>query len=829
MKGVGVALVSFRSSLKYPMFPFVFVVFAALISGLSGSISDSPLVTRETDRAYTSTAFRLSNQAQIRIDGVLDESVWKNHPDVVRQRFRQISPDYGVPSRNDTEYAIYFDDAAMYVALRMYDDQPNLIPRELTPRDGLNANADLMAIAIDPYKKAQTGYGFYVSSAGVQSDVLFNGSGRDDPGWNAVWESAVSVDEFGWVVEMRIPFAAIRFPAVPVQEWGFVLYRINKRYNEQSFNIPFDVKISGFMNQFGTLTGIRDVKPPLRLELFPYASTVKSSYGSSSSSLGYNFGTDLRYGINEAFTLDLTLVPDFSQVQTDNVILNLSPFDVRYQENRPFFTEGTELFNHGNLFYSRRIGESIRSADDVAKPGENVSRSAENPALLNAFKITGRASNGVGVGFLNAVTRPTHAKFTDALGNSSERRVDPWMNFNILSIDRNFAGRNRIGVLNTNVWRGDGLRKANVTNVAAELFDKTNTYAIQLNGFMSNVTDNGPRSGNGFRGELEVGKISGTLTSQYQLDVATEDYDINDFGFQNSPNYVEQKVDLRYNRPEGVGVFQSTSAWIEIELEQRLNPLTYEELGVEFGGSVQTKNNHNMFGWVWGRPGGQNDFFEARRPNYILFRPTMWMTGMGYNTDDRKAIGFNLTHRYGRVSEWNQHIMESSLTTRVRLSDQVNISHQIERGLTLNARGGFSGNVVGGEVLIGSRDVRRLNNSLTMNYTISVKQSANLRVYHNWSRVSYNGFYALGTNRLLTSTATVPVNNPQTNFNFLSVDFNYQFQFAPGSYLNLNAKTNLNARSQDVSLAFAENFQEVLDQPRFTSISAKVIWFFNRW
>jgi hypothetical protein len=808
------------------MFP---LLFAALLSGYSGSITDSPLTTRATDRAYTSTAFRLSNEAVIRIDGVLDESVWKNHPDVVRQRFRQIKPDYGLPSRNDTEYAIYYDDSAVYLAIRMYDDEPHLIPRELTPRDGFNAMADVLGIAFDPYQKAQTGYGFFVSSAGVQSDQLFLGGGGEDPGWNAVWESAVSIDEFGWIVELRIPFAAIRFPAVPIQEWGFLIYRVNKRHNEESFSVPLDLKVSGLMNQFGTLTGIRDVKPPLRLELYPYASTVRSSYGSSSSSLGYNFGTDLRYGINEAFTLDLTLVPDFSQVQTDNVILNLSPFDVRYQENRPFFSEGTELFDHGNLFYSRRIGESVRSAEDVAKPGETVSRSAENPALLNAFKITGRASNGVGVGFLNAVTRPTHAKFTDDTGNSNERRVDPWMNFNILSIDRTFAGRNRIGMLNTNVWRGDGLRKANVTNVAAELFDKTNTYALQLNGFMSNVTDNGPRSGNGFRGELEFGKISGTFTSEYQLDVATEDYDINDFGFQNSPNYVEQKVDFRYNRPEGFGAFQSTSAWVEMELEQRLNPFTYEELSLEFGGSAQTKNNHNMFGWVWGRPSGQNDFFEARRADYILFRPTMWMTGMGYNTDNRKAIRFNVNHRYGRVSEWNQDILETSLTTRVRLSDQVNISHQIERSLTLNARGGFSGNVVGSEVLIGSRDVRRLINSVTMNYTISVKQSANLRMYHNWSRVSYNGFYALGTNRLLTPTATVPLNSPQTNFNFLSVDFNYQFQFAPGSYLNLNAKTNLNARSQDVSLAFAENFQEVLDQPRFTSLSAKVIWFFNRW
>ncbi len=805
------------------------IVFVALVTGLSGSIADTPVPTRGTDRSYTSQAFRLSDDATIKIDGVLDESVWKSHPDVVRQRFRQVKPNYGEPSRYDTEYAIYYDDSAVYFAIRMYDDEPRLIPRELTPRDGMNAVADVVAIAVDPYKKAQTGYGFFVSSSGVQTDILFSGNGNEDPGWNAVWESAVSIDEFGWIVEMKIPFAAIRFPAVAVQEWGFLLYRVNKRHNEESFSVPFDEKVSGLLNQFGTLTGIRNVKPPLRLELYPYASAVRSSYGSTSSSLGYNFGTDLRYGINEAFTLDLTLVPDFSQVQSDDVILNLSPFDVRYQENRPFFTEGTELFDRGNLFYSRRIGESVRSASAVVRPGETIRERNENPALLNAFKITGRASNGVGVGFLNAVTRPTHASFTDSLGNTEDRRVDPWMNFNILSVDRIFAGRNRIGILNTNVWRGDGLRKANVTNASMELFDKSNTYALQLNGFMSSVTDNGAYGGNGFRGELEVGKISGTFTSEYELDVTSQDYNINDFGFQNAPNYIRQEFNVRYKRPEGIGMYQSTEAWIEMDLDHRLNEFTFNQYGVELGGWGRSKNNYNMFGWIWTRPWGQNDFYDARQSGYILHRPGMWMTGTGLTTDDRKMVRLNINHRYGFIPEWKQHILETSLSTRLRLSDRLNISHQIDRNISLNARGGFGGNLVNGDVLIGQRDIRRLNNSMTMNYTISVKQSANLRVYHNWSRVSYHRFYSLGTDRSLTPTTTLPTNSPQTNFNFLSVDFNYQFQFAPGSYLNLNAKTNLTANSQDVSLAYAENFKNVLDQPRFTSVSAKVIWFFNRW
>lgn len=782
----------------------------------------------DVDSITTTTAYRLDSEQSIRIDGILDEDAWVQHPQKAKHRFLQTRPDVGKPTRFETEYAIYYDDANLYIALRMFDDEPHLIPRELSARDGFNVQSDMLAIGIDPYRRAQTGYGFFVSSSGVQSDALFLAGGGEDDAWNAVWESAVSIDEHGWVAELRIPFAAIRFPAIPVQEWGFMIYRVDRRINEESFFTPFDPTRSGLMTQFGVLKGIRDIKPPLRLELYPYASLVRSSYGSSNSSSGYNFGSDLRYGINEAFTLDLTLVPDFSQVRSDDQILNLSPFDIRYQENRPFFTEGTDLFDQNDLFYSRRIGQSYRGSGGLARDGETVQRSAEDPHLLNAFKITGRASNGVGVGFLNAVTLPTDAEYVDSLGNTRTGRVDPWMNFNIVSVDRTFGNRNRIGFMNTNVWRGDGLRKANVSLLSGMYYDASNTYRIFADGMVSTISDDGPTE-MGYRGQFGLGKVSGRLTGGYEAVVVTETYAVNDFGFQNAPNFIEQEFELLYNRPDGKGPFQAIEAWLKTELEHRYRPILFNQFESEIGTWGRLKNNHSLFIWLFLRPFGQNDFFDSRQDGYILFRPNIYMLGGGYNSDNRKRIRFSLNQRLGTVPDWDQKIVESSLSTTFRVSDRISLSHQINRNLSLNQRGGFGNNLVNGEVLIGRRDLHQYTNTFTFLFNLSVKQSADLRVHHNWSRVDYLDYATLGFDRKLTPTATLPTNDPTTNFNFLSIDLNYQFQFAPGSFLNLNAKTNLTTRNEQVGYSFSENIQDVFDEPRFTSVSAKVIWFFNRW
>ncbi|MGZ3752567.1 MAG: DUF5916 domain-containing protein, partial [Mucilaginibacter sp.] len=326
-----------------------------------------------------------------KIDGILDDDIWKNVP--VATDFVELLPVAGLHEKNEdrTEIKIIYDNTAIYIAARMYEKDPGKIARELTTRDSV-ANDDFLGILIDTYHDGLNGSGFFVTAAGAQYDAKYspgpNGV-NEDATWNAVWESKVNVDNQGWTAEFKIPYSALRFARKDVQTWGLNIIRKRRTENKQLYWNELDPKKNGLMNQAGDLNGIENISPPMRLAFYPYFSTYVNHYpynttGLRNTTTSFNGGMDVKYGINESFTLDMTLIPDFGQVQSDNQILNLTPFEVKYKENRPFFTEGTELFNKGNLFYSRRVGGqpiNYLAAYADLKPGETLEKNPTEAKL----------------------------------------------------------------------------------------------------------------------------------------------------------------------------------------------------------------------------------------------------------------------------------------------------------------------------------------------------------------------------------------------------------------------------------------------------------------
>ena len=293
-----------------------------------------------------------------RIDGNLDDAAWVNAP--VAENFIQNFPTFGLTASQKTTVKIVYDNAAVYIGAYLYD-KPALIRKQITARDAeQQSDVDYFSVFFDTYKDHQNGFQFLVTSANVQSDARlgpnfggdFNNYG--DKTWDAVWNSKVSIRNDGWVVEMKIPYSSLRFSKKDVQDWGLQFLRSVRRNNETSFWSPVDPQVNGFINQFGNLKGLENIVPPLRLSFSPYVST---GYNSSPVKNGYlnewlgNGGMDVKYGINESFTIDATLIPDFGQVISDNVVNNLTPYEIRFAENRPFFTEGTEILNKAGLFY----------------------------------------------------------------------------------------------------------------------------------------------------------------------------------------------------------------------------------------------------------------------------------------------------------------------------------------------------------------------------------------------------------------------------------------------------------------------------------------------
>lgn len=272
----------------------------------------------------------VKTQTPPKIDGILDDEVWKNVP--VATDFVELQP---VAGRHETqgertEVKIIYDNTAIYVAARMYEPDPHKIARELTTRDNVG-NDDFLGIILDTYHDGINGVGFYATAAGAQFDAKYtppNQNGNiEDPSWNAVWESKVNIDSLGWTAEFKIPYSALRFAKKDVQTWGMNFIRERRALNKQLFWNELDPKKTGLMNQEGELTGIEKITPPVRLAFYPYFATYLNHYpyntaGVNNTTTSFNGGMDVKYGINESFTLDMTLIPDFGQVQSDNKILN---------------------------------------------------------------------------------------------------------------------------------------------------------------------------------------------------------------------------------------------------------------------------------------------------------------------------------------------------------------------------------------------------------------------------------------------------------------------------------------------------------------------------
>nr|MBA2746901.1 carbohydrate binding family 9 domain-containing protein [Flavisolibacter sp.] len=305
----------------------------------------------------------LKTTSDLQIDGNLDDAAWAQAP--VATGFVQNFPSFGNTASTRTEVRILYDNNAIYIGAHLYDD-PSKIRKQFTARDGeQRQDVDFFAVFLDTYNDQQNGFMFLVTSKNVQSDSKLNQNSNassgdfGDKSWDAVWESNTRITENGWTVEMKIPYISLRFAANPLQTWGLQFTRFTRINNESVFWNPVDPNVNGFVNQFGKLTDLENIQPPLRLSFSPYVSTglrINPKESRTATEWLRNGGMDVKYGLNESFTLDVTLIPDFGQVISDNVINNLAPFEIQFQENRPFFTEGTELFNKAGLFYSRRIG-----------------------------------------------------------------------------------------------------------------------------------------------------------------------------------------------------------------------------------------------------------------------------------------------------------------------------------------------------------------------------------------------------------------------------------------------------------------------------------------
>ncbi len=386
----------------------------------------------------TYTAVQITGKAP-RIDGktdaVWDAAPWSGH-------FTQYEPYNGKEPTQQTAFKIMYDNNNLYVLIRCYDTEPDKIERRLTRRD--NFQGDWVAIGIDSYNDDLTAFAFSANAAGVKGDVKFSNDDKMDITWDAKWYLKTTVDSLGWLAEMKIPFTQLRFSKSAAHKWGVQVIRAVFRNQETSVWNPVSKELSGWVSHFGVLDGINNINPKKEVELIPYVmgslTTEEKEEGNpfkTGQSWNYSAGLDGKIAVTNDLTLNFTVNPDFGQVEADPSEVNLTAFETYFQEKRPFFIEGNNIFNfplgagnnpynRENLFYSRRIG---RSPHYYPVTGENEYVKENNRTrILGAFKLSGKTKNGWSIGVMESITNRETA-LIDSLVTRRKETVEPLTNY----------------------------------------------------------------------------------------------------------------------------------------------------------------------------------------------------------------------------------------------------------------------------------------------------------------------------------------------------------------------------------------------------------------
>ncbi len=776
-----------------------------------------------------------------KIDGILDDEVYKS-ASFFTGKFYQMSPDNGAPSAYETKVIILYTDFGLYIAAQMYDPDPSTIPQELSKRDDMDGkNVDVFALVFDPVNKGQNAFNYVVSAAGVQGDAVVSANNFDD-NWDAVWNSGVEINEEGWAVEMEIPYSAIRFPKHETGDWGINIYRSSKRLNEESTWNFVDQEVDGFINQSGTLAGLENISPPLRLSFSPYISGAVTHDGSDDAySSTYAGGMDLKWGLSESFTLDMSLIPDFSQVQSDDQVLNLSPFEVRFDERRPFFTEGVELFSKGNIFYSRRVGQSrgYVNEDDLAS-NEMVKSVPTTAPLLNATKVSGRTAKGTGIGVFNAISRETNAVIENTeTGATHDYLIDPLTNYNVLVVDQNLKNNSSFGVINTNVTREGEGRDANVTVGQLRLRDKTNTWSLFADGGYSHVVtqgEDGEEVTNGFRNTLAFSKVSGKFNFTTGMSQESDTWDINDLGFLRAPNEFKVYARGSYSIYKPFSVFNNLRSWLNITHEQLYAPRTFTQFRVNGGARLQFKNFYTLGGGFNMNPAGEYDYYEPREEGRYYRSESSFNMFLFGGSDSRKPYSVDADMGFWYRDFDETLFLFSSIQNNFRINNKLNVSYELQLQNGENAKGFvdkvYDANDELEEIIFGNRTQQTIENVFSINYTFNEYMALTFRLRHYWSWAEYNEFYKLEDDGTLGDT-TFDGFNPDggsdynSNFNAFNVDMVYSWQIAPGSFVRVNWKDAIFSFTDKIDRRYGENISSTIKSDHYNTLSVKLIYYLD--
>ena len=559
-------------------------------------------------------AVRLKEGERIIVDGQLDEAIWLKVP--VATEFTQRFPNDTQPATERTEVRLLYTDEAIYVGFMAYDSAPDSILAPLFRRDGTQAS-DWVYVSFDSYNDKRTAFSFAVNPRGVQKDILYYDDRNEDELWDAVWQAKTHMHENGWSAEIRIPFSQLRFSSrEDAMDWGVNFQRRIARKGEIAFWSPTPRVDESLVSRFGRLQGISNLTEPRRLEIAPYtaASLLRAPNPGNgnpyfnANHFNGNIGGDIKYGITSDLTLTATINPDFGQVEADPAVINLSANENFFNERRPFFLEGSDIFQFGRTstfstsgnpftFYSRRIGRTPQGNSNAAGVHAAHVDRPDYTTIATAAKLSGKTKSGWSLGLLNAYTLEEHADYQTATGNEDRFSVEPATNYLVMRAKKDFnEGNTYVGAFGSAVNRVmDDTYFEQFLRSSAYLggFDYEHNFGnrawvasgtasfTNINGTANAITlaqrsparyyhrvdsdklnlDGNRTSLNGYAGEFSLQKRGGNDHWLGSLTYATVSpgYETNDLGFQNRADYrsINGGIVYRENTPKYLNYFES--------------------------------------------------------------------------------------------------------------------------------------------------------------------------------------------------------------------------------------------------------------------------------
>ncbi len=803
---------------------------------------DSPLTAAPQIRA-------VRTRQPVSVDGRLDDGIWQTAVRI--SGFVQRDPIEGAVPSESTVVLVAYDDAALYIGARLYDAHPDSIIARLGRRDAY-ANSDRFNVFLDPYHDRRSGVYFGVDAAGTLYDGVLLNDDWDDDSWDGVWDGRARIDSLGWTAELRIPYSQLRFREAPEYVWGVNFSRDLARRHERDFIVFTPKNGSGFVSRFPDLIGIENVTPPPRLEVLPYtraraefASHTPGDPFNDGSSMSPDAGVDAKIGIGSNLTLNATVNPDFGQVEVDPAVVNLSDVETFFQEKRPFFIEGSSIFNFGRggsnnywgfnwgdpqFFYTRRIGRNPQGS----LPGADYVDMPDGTHILGALKLTGKAGSSWNVGALTALTRREFARL-DTSGAQFRSEVEPLASYTVVRAQKEFPdGRQGLGFMSTFAARqfDDARLRADVASASGvfgvdgwTFLDRSKTWVVtgwfgatRVHGDPARISslqqnsqhyyqrpdarsfhlDTTATSLTGWGGRVYLNKQKGNWSSNSAFGIISPGFDNNDLGFLWRAGVMNAHIQAGYSWTQPGKVFRSANtggavfrswtwdrdvSWTGVFNYGNLTFLNYYEFGWDLAYNPETVNDRRTRGGPLSlnRPGYQFDMYA--------------------NSDGRKSIVASVSTGTYQSAQDRSTYASVSLSVRPASNVSVSVGPSLSWETTpvqyvTQYDDSTAPLTFGRRYVFASFKATELSASIRLSWTFNPKLSLQFYGQPLISAGSYSDYKALarpktfafdhwndGTSTFDSTTFTPP----QPDFNFKSLRGNavLRWEYLPGSTMFL--------------------------------------------